>query len=206
MTTTTSQSIKGKIQTFRTQDNGYSHTRYTRFGIRESTGWQGTSLHTWQRSWTYESITHAKETKNNISLYPVFILLPTSITDWDIESGRTSRYQLMALGIRHLLDRVPLTGPTSRQLLWVWSTWFIQSKVPIESHQRPTPFLLCLTGWTTKQVSKCYSVIAVNKVSTSFFISYHLSCIPTIIPLVTALTSAKWFCENINRFTQNVFY
>ena len=136
--------------------------------------------------------------KNNISLNPVFILLPTSITDWDIESGRNSRYQIMALGIRHLLDRVPLTGPTSRQLLWAWSTWFIQSKVPIESHQRPTPFLLCLTGWSTKQVSKCYSVIAVNNVSTSFFISYHLSCIPTIIPLVTAFTSAKWFCENIN--------
>ena len=110
MTTAASQSIKGKIQTFRTQDNGYSHTRYTRFGIRESTGWHGTSLHTWQRSWTYERITRAKETRNNLSLYPVFILLPTSITDWDIESGRTSRYQLMALGIRHLLDRVPLTG------------------------------------------------------------------------------------------------
>ena len=89
--------------------------------------------------------TNAKETKDNIYLYYVFILLPTSISDQDTEYRPFTRQQLKAPGLQHLMARVPLTGPMSRQLLSVGPAYI--GKTPIENQRQ--------RRWSTKAPTPC---------------------------------------------------
>ena len=71
---------------------------------------------------------------------------------------------------------------------------------PGEAPSAKTPLVYASRLTIREYTGKCYSIIAVNKVSTSLVISYALLRIPTNIKRLLTL----WYCENNGQFTRNM--